>query len=86
LEVVGKGGGGGVVFDRLYPFIAEDDPTGFRFSVANASKDLGYYHAMTDELGAGRRVAEAVEALYAGIDDQSLTVPEIIRVLEREKG
>ncbi|WP_280552910.1 NAD(P)-dependent oxidoreductase [Halomonas sp. 25-S5] len=85
LEVVGKGGGGGVVFDRLRPFIAEGDASGFRFSVANASKDLGYYHAMTDELGAGRRVAEAVEALYAGIDDQGLTVPDVIRVLEGEK-
>jgi len=40
---------------------------------------------MTDELGAGRRVAEAVEALYAGIDDQNLTVPEIIRILEGDK-
>lgn len=86
LEVVGKGGGGGVVFDRLRPFIEADDPSGFRFSVANATKDLGYYRTMTDELGGGRRVAEAVEALYAGIDDQGLTVPEIIRVLEREKG
>ncbi|MCL7941813.1 NAD(P)-dependent oxidoreductase [Halomonas sp. ATCH28] len=85
LEVVGKGGGGGVVFDRLSPFIAEGDPSGFRFSVANASKDLGYYRAMVDELGARRQVAEAVEALYAGIDDQGLTVPEVIRVLEGEK-
>lgn len=51
LEVVGKGGGGGVVFDRLRPFIASDDPSGFNFSVANATKDLGYYRAMTGELG-----------------------------------
>jgi 3-hydroxyisobutyrate dehydrogenase len=40
---------------------------------------------MTDELGARRLVAEAVEALYTGIDDQDLTVPEIIRVLAEEK-
>ncbi|KKN40078.1 hypothetical protein LCGC14_0737110, partial [marine sediment metagenome] len=85
LEVVGKGGGSGVVFDRLRPFIASDDPSGFNFSVANATKDLGYYRAMTDELGARRLVAEAVEALYAGIDDQDLTVPEIIRVLAEKK-
>ena len=85
LEVVGKGGGSGVIFDRLRPFIASDDPSGFNFSVAKATKDLGYYRAMTDELGARRLVAEAVEALYTGIDDQDLTVPEIIRVLAEEK-
>lgn len=86
LEVVGRGGGGGVVFERLRPFVESADPSGFRFSVANATKDLGYYHAMTDELGASRRLAEAVEALYRGIDDQGLTVPEIIRILERQEG
>ncbi|GHE23026.1 NAD(P)-dependent oxidoreductase [Halomonas urumqiensis] len=82
LEVLGKGGGAGVVLERLRPFIAEDDPSGFRFSVANASKDLGYYHAMTDELGVARGVAAAVHALYSGIEDDSLAVPEVIRVLQ----
>lgn len=83
LDVLGKGGGGGVVFERLRPFIEAGDPSGFRFSVANASKDIGYYHAMTDELGVARGVASAVRDLYAGIEDQALAVPEIIRVLER---
>lgn len=82
LEVVGKGGGGGVVFDRLRPFIESGDSSGFRFSVANATKDLGYYRAMIDELGARREVAQAVEALYAGIKDRDLTVPEVIAVLQ----
>ncbi|MCH4562734.1 NAD(P)-dependent oxidoreductase [Halomonas sp. EGI 63088] len=83
LDVLGKGGGAGVVFERLRPFIEAGDPSGFRFSVANASKDIGYYHAMTDELGVARGVASAVRDLYAGIEDQALAVPEIIRVLER---
>lgn len=83
LEVISKGGGGGVVLERLRPFIASGDASGFRFSVANASKDLGYYHAMTDELGVARGVAGAVHALYAGVEDQSLAVPELIRLLER---
>lgn len=81
LEVLGKGGGGGVVFERMRPFIETGDPSGFRFSVANATKDLGYYHAMTDALGARRDVAEAVAGLYRGIDQQDLLVPELIDVL-----
>ncbi|SFU72358.1 NAD(P)-dependent oxidoreductase [Halomonas korlensis] len=85
LEVLGKGGGGGVVLERLRPFIASADPSGFRFSVANASKDLGYYHAMTEQLGVSDGVAAAVHDLYAGIEDQGVSVPEVIRVLQ-EKG
>lgn len=84
LEVLGKGGGGGVVLERLRPFIASGDPSGFRFSVANASKDLGYYHAMTEELGVEGSVAGAVHALYAGVEDQSMAVPELIRALQEK--
>lgn len=81
LEVLGKGGGGGVVFERLRPFIESGDPSGFRFSVANATKDLGYYHAMTEALGARRDVALAVEGLYRGVEPQDLLVPEVIGML-----
>ena len=83
LEVLGAGGGGGVVLERLRPYIAENDPSGFRFTVANASKDLDYYHTMTNELGVERGVAGAVHALYTSIDDKALAVPEMIGVLEQ---
>ena len=83
LEVLGAGGGGGVVLERLRPYIAENDPSGFKFTVANASKDLGYYHTMTNELGVERGVAGAVHALYSSIDDTTLAVPEMIGVLEQ---
>ncbi|WP_018917008.1 NAD(P)-dependent oxidoreductase [Vreelandella zhanjiangensis] len=82
LEVLTKGGGGGVVLERLRPFIEAGDASGFRFSVANAHKDLGYYHTMTDELNTTRSVAGAVAALYAGVEDQTMAVPELIRLLE----
>ncbi|MGO1913521.1 MAG: NAD-binding protein, partial [Halomonadaceae bacterium] len=85
LEVLGAGGGGGVVLERLRPYIAENDPSGFKFTVANASKDLGYYHAMTNELGVERGVAGAVHALYSSIDDTTLAVPEVIGVLEQRR-
>ncbi|WP_447044598.1 NAD(P)-dependent oxidoreductase [Vreelandella sp. H-I2] len=81
LEVLGTGGGGGVVLERLRPYIAENDPSGFKFTVANASKDLDYYHTMTSELGVERGVAGAVHALYTSIEDSKMSVPEIIGVL-----
>lgn len=83
LEVLSAGGGGGVVLERLRPYIADNDPSGFRFTVANASKDLGYYHTMTHELGVERGVAGAIHALYSSIDDSTLAVPELISVLEQ---
>ncbi|MCS2608302.1 NAD(P)-dependent oxidoreductase [Halomonas dongshanensis] len=82
LEVLSKGGGGGVVLERLRPFIESGDASGFRFSVANAHKDLGYYHAMTDELETSRGIASAVASLYAGVEDQTMAVPELIGLLE----
>lgn len=83
LEVLGAGGGGGVVLERLRPYIVNNDPSGFKFTVANATKDLSYYHTMTNELGVERGVAEAVHALYSSIDDTTLAVPEVIGILEK---
>lgn len=83
LEVLGAGGGGGVVLERLRPYIANNDPSGFKFSVANASKDLGYYHTMTTELGVEGCIAGAVSHLYHSVEDQSLSIPELIGVLEQ---
>ena len=83
LEVLGAGGGSGVVLERLRPYIAHNDPSGFRFSVANASKDLGYYHTMTHDLAVEGSIAAAVRDLYQSVDEQQLSIPEVIGVLER---
>lgn len=81
LSVLGSGGGGGVILERLRPYIERGDPSGFRFSVANANKDIGYYRAMLDDLQSARSVADTVGGVYASIDDQDATVPEIIGLL-----
>lgn len=83
LEVLGAGGGGGVVLERLRPYIADNDPSGFKFTVANASKDLGYYHTMTEDLAVEGGIAEAVRNLYKSVEDQSLPIPALIGVLEQ---
>ncbi|MCE8033608.1 NAD(P)-dependent oxidoreductase [Billgrantia tianxiuensis] len=85
LDVLGKGGGGGVVLERLRPYIEADDPSGFRFSVANALKDIGYYRTMTEDLAAEHGVAEAVLTLYRQASDAGHAerpVPELISLLE----
>jgi 3-hydroxyisobutyrate dehydrogenase len=82
LAVLGSGGGGGVILERLRPFIESGDPTGFRFSIANANRDVGYYRAMLDDLGSARRLADSVGELYGAIDDQQATVPELIKLLQ----
>lgn len=82
LSVLGNGGGGGVILERLRPYIERNDPSGFRFSIANANKDVGYYRAMLEDLKSARAIADTVGELYGSIDDQDATVPELIRLLQ----
>ena len=87
VDVLGKGGGGGVALERLKPFIVDGDPTTLRFTIANAQKDLGYYNAMAQDGGADRTVAAAVLASLArAVDDGAgaAFVPELVaRIAER---
>ncbi|MFT6224176.1 MAG: 3-hydroxyisobutyrate dehydrogenase [Paracoccaceae bacterium] len=83
-EVLSKGGGNGVILDRITPYLLEGDTGAFRFTIGNCAKDLGYYTAMTETLGAADGVASAVKATYvkqsdAGFADR--TVPELIALL-----
>lgn len=83
LQVLAKGGGGGVVFERLRPFIEARDDSGFRFTIANALKDMGYYTAMAGERGAASVTAEAVRETYAHAARKhgGSTVPALIDLL-----
>lgn len=87
VEVLGKGGGGGVALERLKPFIVDGDATTLRFTVANAQKDLGYYNEMAQDGGADRTVAAAVLASLArAVDDGAgaAFLPELVaRIAER---
>ncbi|MBT4932509.1 MAG: NAD(P)-dependent oxidoreductase [Rhodospirillaceae bacterium] len=76
-EVIMSGGGDSLVFRRLLPYIQNGDDGSFKFSVANAEKDLRYYAAMAEELGAARAGSEAVHELLeqartAGLEGQSM--------------
>lgn len=60
VDVLAKGGGGGMALERLRPYLLSGDPSGLRFSIDNACKDLGYYNTMAGDAGAQLRIAAAV--------------------------
>ena len=84
VDVLAKGGGGGTALERLKPFLLAGDPSGLRFSIANAAKDLGYYQTMAADAGAQRAIAAAVlgtlESAVAQTEPGTL-LPELSRVL-----
>ncbi len=86
VEVLAKGGGGGIALERIKPYLLAKDTAGLRFSIANARKDLDYYNTMAADAGASRDVAAAVlntlqGALSRGGADA--LVPELASLLAR---
>ena len=89
VEVLAKGGADGVILNRMRPYIESQDKSGFRFSIANALKDMGYYTTMAQELGAARATAQAVRDTYERASHTARpqpTVPELISILADEAG
>lgn len=87
VEVLAKGGGGGIALERLKPYLLDGDVGGLRFSIANARKDLSYYQAMAGEAGAHREIAAAVLAtleLAAARAAPDALVPELASLLGRD--
>jgi 3-hydroxyisobutyrate dehydrogenase-like beta-hydroxyacid dehydrogenase len=66
VDVLAKGGGGGIALERMKPWLLDKDATGLRFSIANACKDLGYYNTMASDGGAERDIAAAVFSTLQG--------------------
>jgi 3-hydroxyisobutyrate dehydrogenase-like beta-hydroxyacid dehydrogenase len=87
VEVLAKGGGGGIALERLKPYLLARDPSGLRFSLANARKDLDYYNTMAGDAGAHQGIAAAVLATFDGALAQSgadTLVPELVTLLAGE--
>ena len=88
VDVLGKGGGGGVALERLTPYITARDSSGLQFFMANAQKDMHYYAAMAGDTKAVHTIADAVvetleEAVRQG--GPRAMVPELVSLLaERE--
>jgi len=86
VDVLAKGGGGGVALERLKPYLLARDATGLRFAMSNAVKDLGYYTQMAQDSGAARAIAEGVKRTYErGVAEGSpeTLVPELVSLLAK---
>ena len=88
VEVLAKGGGGGTALERIKPYLLTQDPSGLRFSIANARKDLGYYHTMATDAGAHQAVAAAVLSTLEGALAQGgpqALMPQLATLLQTRK-
>ena len=84
VDVLAKGGGGGIALERIKPYLLAQDPSGLRFSIGNARKDLDYYNAMARDAQSPDRIAAAVlstleHALATAGADR--LVPELASIL-----
>jgi len=86
VDVLAKGGGGGTALNRVSPFILEGDPSGLRFSLSNALKDLGYYTAMAEDSQSASLIAQGIQqTMKNGLErgnDQTL-LPELTAILTK---
>ena len=83
VDILAKGGGGGVALERLRPYLLAGDSSGLRFSIANACKDLGYYNTMADDAGVQQAIAAAVLETLRKAQRQApdALVPELSRIM-----
>lgn len=65
-QVIASGGANSTAFQRLRAYIDEGNDDGFRFTVANALKDMRYYNQMGADSGAIAALGGAVLATYTG--------------------
>lgn len=84
VDVLAKGGGGGVALERLRPYLLQQDPSGLRFFMSNALKDMGYYTTMAQDGAAAHGIAQAVHDTFASavaVGGPQRLVPELVAIL-----
>jgi len=83
VEVLAKGGGGGIALERIRPYLLARDASGLKFAMANAQKDLSYYNSMAEQAGAVRDIGLAVLATFANAaaSGAERLVPELVSIL-----
>lgn len=63
-DVIASGGANSTAFQRMRPFVESGKDELFRFSLANALKDMSYYTRMTSDAKAYCAVGDAVHNSY----------------------
>lgn len=64
-EVMLNGSGNSGVLRKMVGPALDGDFDGYRFSIANAGKDIGYYLALAERLGCGSKLTEAIAERFA---------------------
>lgn len=87
VDVLAKGGGGGVALERVRPYLVNGDASTLKFAMSNAVKDLSYYATMAADAGAAHAIADGVRASFErgvqvlGADSY---VPTLVDALARD--
>ncbi|MEZ5739031.1 MAG: NAD(P)-dependent oxidoreductase [Burkholderiaceae bacterium] len=83
MEILAKGAGGGVVFERIRPYVDAGDASGLQFAMVNGLKDVTYYNDMAREQGAAHAAAETIRGIYADAAkaDPQQPIPTLIDFL-----
>lgn len=63
-DVMLNGSGNSGVLRKMVPSALAGDFDGYRFSIANAAKDIGYYNALAEHLGCQTPMSLAVAQLF----------------------
>jgi 3-hydroxyisobutyrate dehydrogenase-like beta-hydroxyacid dehydrogenase len=87
IEILAKGGGGGMALERIKPYLLARDSSGLKFAMVNARKDLSYYNSMAERTGAVRDIGQAVLDTFskAAAIGPDRPVPELVSILERSR-
>lgn len=86
VEMLAKGGGGGIALQRIAPFVLNGETEQVAFTLHNATKDIDYYRLMAAEAGAAKTIADSVHASLAGAvrhGQGNAYVPELVRHLRQ---
>jgi hypothetical protein len=81
-EVMLNGSGNSGVLRKMVAPVLEGDFEGYKFSLANAYKDIGYFKTLAIELNLQTSLVEAVEAVFSAAMAEGLGEMNVSHLLE----
>ena len=88
-DVIASGGANSTAFQRIRPFVLEGNDQLFRFSIANAHKDMQYYTRMSSTARTVSFISDAVHNTYTVAGNLGYTtqfVPHLLSTLNTLNG
>nr|WP_315597170.1 NAD(P)-dependent oxidoreductase [uncultured Cupriavidus sp.] len=88
-DVIASGGANSTAFQRIRPFVEAGNDESFRFSLANAAKDMRYHEQMAANSGSASFIGASVLGMYTVATNQGLvrqSVPHLIHCYNKING